>query len=188
MKKILQDGKKYMNTLHLVVTSLCDRQCRWCCNKQYDIKNLEYATDEDFRWAEMLCLTGGEPFEYANPCNLAKYYKLRYRNIKYVIAYSNAFELSEYLYNGGKTYAIDGINVSVKDDDDLAYLRSVVTNIYYLPMNRIYDFTGRAKDELASIMWDDGFKLSCKHPFEIINRQWQENFVPAPNCRFRRGN
>jgi organic radical activating enzyme len=57
-----------MNTLHLVVTTLCDRNCAWCCNRQYDIKNLEYVTEADLRWAEMLCLTGGEPFEYANPC------------------------------------------------------------------------------------------------------------------------
>lgn len=177
-----------MNALHLVVTSLCDRSCRWCCNKQYDIKNLEYATDEDFRWAKRLYLTGGEPFAYTNPCNLAKYYKLRYRNIEHVIVYSNAFELSEYLHSGGKIHAIDGINVSVKDDNDLAYLQSVVTNIYYLPMNRIYDFTGKAKDELASIMEEGWGNLSCSRPFEIINRQWQENFVPAPNCRFKRGN
>lgn len=171
-----------MNTLHLVVTSLCDRKCQWCCNKQYDIKNLQYATDEDFRWAEMLCLTGGEPFEYANPCQIARHYNNTYKNIKYIVVYSNAYELSEYLFDNGPLFNIHGINVSVKNDDDLSRLRVVIPHIYSLPMNRIYDFTGRAEEELLAMGCEKPF------PFELINREWQKNFVPAENCRFRRGN
>ena len=49
-------------TLHLVVTSLCDRNCYYCCNKEYDIHNLEYVTDDDLKKCDLLCLTGGEPF------------------------------------------------------------------------------------------------------------------------------
>jgi hypothetical protein len=26
-----------------------------------------------------------------------------------------------------------------------------------------------------------------KEKFEIIRREWQENFIPAPDCIFRRG-
>ena len=169
-----------MNTLHLVVTSLCDRNCQWCCNKQYDIKNLQYASDEDFRWAEMLCLTGGEPFAYSNPCNLAGFYKHKYDNIKHVIVYSNSLELAEYLFNGGRIRFIDGVNVSIKSDDDLGCLRAVIPHIHSLPMNRIYDFTGRAKEVLEA--------MGVGNRFEVINREWQKNFVPAENCRFKRGN
>ncbi len=48
--------------IHLMVTPLCNRNCRYCCNKQYDINDISYVTDEELREAEVLCLTGGEPF------------------------------------------------------------------------------------------------------------------------------
>ncbi len=163
-------------TLHLVVTTLCDRHCKYCCNNKYDIQNLEYATDDDFRKADMLCLTGGEPFVYANPCNLAKRYRTTYPNLKSIVVYTNAKELLLYLRHGGKIHDIDGVNISVKDLDDVESLRTLYfyDQIKQLPMNRIYDFTGRVP---SSFIFG-----------EMINREWQEDFVPAPDCMFKRGN
>lgn len=167
-----------MNTLHLVVTNLCDRNCKYCCNKKYDIPQLPYATDENFKWADMLCLTGGEPFEYANPCNLAKKYRKQYKNLKAIIVYTNAKELADYLDNGGTIHDIDGVNISVKDIDDLtAFLNPIICTpeIQALRMNRIYDFTGK----ISPIDFPD---------FNIILREWQKDFIPAKNCLFMRGN
>lgn len=166
-----------MNTLYLVVTTLCDRNCAWCCNRQYDIKNLEYVTDADLRWADMLCLTGGEPFEYANPCNLAYYYKNNYPNIKSVVVYTNAFELYKYLIYDGSFNSIHGLNISIKDKRDASFFNSDIfcnDDVGHLPMNRVYNFTG--------------IPLKKSDNFEYIQREWQQNFVPAPNCRFKRGN
>ena len=106
--------------LHLVVTTLCDRNCEFCCNKQYDIQNLQYASDEDFRSCDNLFLTGGEPFVYANPGNLAIKYKTMYPNIKKVIVYTNAAELARYLEDEFHFLTgIDGVNVSIKNYYDL---------------------------------------------------------------------
>lgn len=168
-----------MNTLHLVVTTLCDRNCAWCCNRQYDIKNLEYVTEADLRWADMLCLTGGEPFEYTNPCNLAHYYKNKYPNIESVAVYTNAFELYKYLitYGYDSFDAIDGLNISIKDGRDAGFFNSDIflnVAINRLPMNRVYNFTD--------------IELKKNDNFEYIQREWQQHFVPAPNCRFKRGN
>jgi len=174
-------------TLHLVVTSLCDRYCYYCCNKEYDIHNLEYVTDEDFKKCDLLCLTGGEPFTYANPNNLARRYKQDYPNIKNVIVYTNAFDLMKHLDTCNFSHAfryINGLSVSVKDTFDAEAFRSF---IYYkqfttwwnseLKLNRLYDFTGYIdKSEAANA------------GFEYIKREWQKEFVPAPNCIFRRGN
>lgn len=166
-----------MNTLHLVVTTLCNRKCTWCCNQLYDIKNLEYVTEADLRWADMLCLTGGEPFEYTNPSNLAYYYKNKYPNIKSVVVYTNAFELYKYLVDDGGLDSIYGLNISIKDRRDAEFFNNDIfynNVVNHLPMNRVYNFTD--------------IELKKNNNFEYIQRQWQQNFVPAPNCRFKRGN
>ncbi len=170
--------------LHLVVTTLCDRNCEFCCNKQYDIKNLQYVSDNELWSCENLFLTGGEPFEYANPSKLAVMYKKKYTNIKKVVVYTNAVELMEYLKNKENTFdGIDGVNVSIKNYHDLwAFIRFIYSDerILALNSNRVYDFTGSLPMLRAN--------MSVVSHFELINREWQKEFVPADNCIFRRGN
>lgn len=163
-------------TLHLVVTTLCIRNCKYCCNNNYNLQNLEYASDDDFINADMLCLTGGEPFLYANPCNLAKRYRRTYPNLKSIVVYTNAKELQHYLNHGGEIHDIDGVNISVKDLGDVESLKVLyfTDQIRQLPMNLIYDFTGKV---------DNSYAFG-----KIIKREWQENFVPALDCVFKRGN
>ena len=166
-----------MNTLHLVVTTICDRDCKYCCNNKYDIANLPYATDEDFQWADMLCLTGGEPFEYSNPCNLARHYREKYQNLKAVLVYTNAKELLDYLDQGGQIHDIDGVSISIKDKVDLACFEHNLSSneeLLKLNMNRVYDFTGKV----------DPIKYQN---FNVILREWQKDFIPAKNCLFKRG-
>lgn len=169
-----------MKTLHLVVTTLCNRNCKFCCNNQYDIANLEYATDDDFKWCEMLCLTGGEPFTYANPVNLATRYKALYPNIKSVVVYANAVELGNYILDGHcNTFDnIDGINVSIKNAVDLDMFNYVIMRtpgFLKKEKNRVYDFLSTAE-------------IKESQYYSLIKREWQENFVPAEECRFKRGN
>lgn len=71
--------------IHLLTTTLCNRDCKYCCNKQYDMNEILYVTDSELREAHTLCLTGGEPFLYTDPCAMAKHYKMRYRNIQNVL-------------------------------------------------------------------------------------------------------
>lgn len=168
-----------MMTMHLIVTSLCDRNCEYCCNKKYDIHNLQYATDEDFKKCSVLCLTGGEPFKYANPNELARYYKKRYKNLKKVIVYTNAMELNEYLYRDGSLDYIDGLSISIKNCADYCSFLNIMRSysVTSLPSNRLYDFLG-LQDEDECI----------KFGFDYIKREWQTDFKPAENCIFRRGN
>ena len=163
-------------TLHLVVTSLCIRNCKYCCNNNYNLQTLEYASEDDFINADMLCLTGGEPFLYSNPCNLAKRYRRTYPNLKFITVYSSAVELLSYLSQGGTIHDIDGINISVKNLDDVEALKVLyyTPQISLLPMNRIYDFTGKVRESFSF--------------GEVIKREWQKDFVPAPDCLFKRGN
>lgn len=170
-------------TLHLVVTTLCKRDCEFCCNKNYDIKNLPYVTDEELKSVDMLCLTGGEPFIFANPCELGRYYHGLYSNIKAVIAYTNAKELLHYYDRTGcQIYGIDGLSISVKDDSDLRALEELenehkLSYYNFCRFNRIYDFTNKL---------DNNYWKSIG--YTIIHRKWQKDFKPADNCIFRRGN
>lgn len=178
-----------MKTLHLVVTTLCNRNCKFCCNNQYNIANLEYATDDDFKWCEMLCLTGGEPFTYTNPVNLAARYKALYPNIKSVVVYANAVELGNYILlanyiirHSAVSYDIfdniDGINVSIKNAADLDMFNNIIMHtpsFLKKEKNRVYDFLSTCEVKQSQY-------------YSLIKRKWQENFVPAEECRFKRGN
>ena len=168
-----------MKTLHLVVTPLCNRHCPYCCNKKYDIQNLPVAHDEDFKWAEMLCLTGGEPFEYSNPCNIGLYFKLKYPHLK-IVAYSNAYELFKYLKRTRDLCGLDGINISCKTQEDVDIFNEKLSrcrSLTYLPMNRVYDFVGTISPYYCKPFVDN---------FDYIKREWQEDFKPAPDSRFMR--
>lgn len=163
-------------TLHLTVTNLCDRDCKYCCNKQYNVENLEYVTDKDFRNSNILCLTGGEPFTYSNPCNISKRYREKYPHLKMIVVYTNAYELYNYISWGGILHSIDGLNISCKTEYDATIFNERLREnlvIQSLPHNRVYDFTGKVIESKG---------------FEIIHRTWQKNFIPAENCIFKRGN
>jgi hypothetical protein len=121
-------------------------------------------------------ITGGEPFAYSNPCGIAMNLKLRYKNIESVIVYTNAMELVYYLLNSGRIFCIDGITVSIKDYvDKHSFVKYIAKDerILKLPSNRLYVFPG----------FED---VECPPQFTKMKREWQKNFVPAPNCIFRK--
>lgn len=49
--------------MHLLITDKCDRDCKWCCNKQYDVNDIPVATKGEYESVNTVCLTGGEPIE-----------------------------------------------------------------------------------------------------------------------------
>lgn len=160
--------------IHLLVTPLCDRNCKHCCNKQYDLNDTPIITDDELKNAHTLLLTGGEPFAYTNPSAIAKYYKSKYPNIKNVYVYGNAFELGIYLINRHSLDGIDGVSVSIKNTKDKDYFCIICDNkhITKLASNRLYVFGDLTPKHLGN--------------FQLIRREWQEKFVPANDSIFRR--
>ncbi len=114
MVKLNNKNEKTEKIIHLMVTSLCDRDCPDCCNKQYDLNNIPYVTNEELKNANTLCITGGEPFKFSNPNEIARYYRIKYPNIKNVYVYTNAIELEEYILRGKHLEYIDGVSISIK--------------------------------------------------------------------------
>lgn len=167
--------------MHLLITDKCDRDCKDCCNKQYDVKGTPVATKEEFKLVDTVCLTGGEPFKYGEPCVVASWLKSKYPNIKNVYVYTNAAPLFEWLEKNKPTALgyigfswLDGLSVSIKTPDDLdafqllalhPSIKSLTSNYLYV-MNGLYPL--------------------YKGNFKVIKREWQEEFKPADNCIFRR--
>lgn len=164
---------KTRGIIHLMITSLCARNCRYCCNKYYSLDDIPHVTEEELKGAHTLCLTGGEPFMFTNPSAFALYFKQFYQNIKKVYVYSNAYELSLYLLKGGELEGIDGINVSIKSNTDKKAFELVKNYpaITRMPNNRLYVF--------GNLMPDD------PKNFKVFNRVWQKEFAPAEDSFFR---
>lgn len=175
MSTLNEKTEKTGKVIHLLVTTLCKRNCKYCCNKQYDMNDIPYVTDDELKDAETLCLTGGEPFLFANPCEIAMHYRQRYKNIRNVYVYTNAYELAMYLRNGGKIYAIDGVNVSIKTKLDADAFRDMLSVDAVIPMlkgNRLYVFDNLFTEDVPG--------------FDVFQREWQEDFAPANDSIFRK--
>lgn len=166
--------------IHIMITSLCNRKCPNCCNNQYDLNEIPYVTKEELSKAETICLTGGEPFAYANPRAIATHLKLTYHNIKNIYVYSNAYELYLYLKGGhsvtGTPFSfIDGVTVSIKNQKDKEAFKEIIKNFSFMNLssNILYIFPGFEDTE-------------CPSSIKKIKRVWQKTFVAAPNSIFRK--
>ena len=170
-------NEKTKGVIHLMVTSLCNRHCKYCCNRFYSLDDVPQVTDEELKEAHTVCLTGGEPVVYSNPVAIAEWLKAHYSNIKRVILYANAKELLEYFEDGNSLENIDGLSVSIKTIDDKFAFEDIVEHYWYkLPTyknNRCYVFNNRMPDIVRGT-------------FAVIEREWQTEFVPADDSIFRR--
>lgn len=168
--------EKTKSVIHLMVTSLCLRDCPHCCNKQYSLDDVPYVTDEELKDCKTLFITGGEPFIFTNPNNIAYYYRNKYENIKKVIVYTDAYELCITLINDPlATTHIDGLNISIKTMSDIEAFNILWDEMQYIFSinDRVYDFTGK-------------YEAPEDAPFTVIRRKWQEDFEAADDSIFRK--
>ena len=168
-----------MKTLHLLTTTLCDRDCLHCCNKQMDLNKVKYVSDKDFKKCDTVCITGGEPILYSNVVEIARRIKIDYKHIKNIYVYANAYELMQYFADNQKPLfaVIDGVSVSIKNEKDyfaFFYYLHDLYDINLLKSNRLYVFDNLIKKEDVPKGW------------KYIPRSWQEEFKPAKNCIFRK--
>jgi molybdenum cofactor biosynthesis enzyme MoaA len=178
-KHLNEKTEKTEKVIHLLVTTLCDRNCKYCCDKQYSFDEIPTVTDKELKEAEVICLTGGEPFKYSQPNEIAYNLKTRYKNIKAVYVYTNALEFAEYLFKYDNSIDfIDGVNVSIKTKRGLDFF-----NIYIKNDKRL-----KAK-ELSNILYVFDNLISKNSNignFRYKERNWQPDFKPADNSIFRR--
>lgn len=185
MAKLNEYNDQTKGKIHLMVTTLCDRDCKYCCNKQYDLDAIPTVTPEELSACHTVYITGGEPFLFSNPNAIAEELKKKYPNIKTVRVYTNALALWTYLTKGGRLDNIDGLSVSIKNITDRSFFDLLLSDSIelekiksYCKSNVLYIF-----DKLMPIQfkWYGADKV-----FKVEYREWQEDFIPEPTSIFRR--
>lgn len=185
MTKLNEKTNKTEKVIHLMVTSLCDRNCPYCCNMQYDLNSIPYVTDEELRKADTICITGGEPFKYANPSNIVYYYRRKYPNIKKFYVYTNALEFCQYIKTEHiidamlSLVCIDGLDISIKNELDKEAFVKMMEDEYLKRILREKNFNNR-------LYVFDNLYEGNPDGFTVIHREWQEDFVPCDDSIFRR--
>lgn len=165
--------------IHLLTTSLCDRDCKYCCNKQYNLNDIPHVTEDELKNCHTIYITGGEPFLFSQPNNIAQYLRKKYRNIENVGVYGNAKALNEYLINGGDLNFITHLSISIKSVQDYKSLSYIIA----CPKVRI-----KPKQNNRLYIMHDSQELHEKvlEVFTVIQRGWQEEFIPASDSIFRK--
>ena len=191
MAKLNEYNDQTKGKIHLMVTTLCDRDCKFCCNKQYNLDTIPTVTPEELAACHTIYITGGEPFLFSNPVEIAVFLKSRYPNIKTIRVYTNASAVANYIswYDGqyiNKFLYIDGLSVSIKNKEDWNVFPLIVSDydVQQMKSNYLYLFNGfkcpTSDDSLLMAMNRD------KMNFKVIEREWQEDFIPEPTSIFRR--
>lgn len=178
--------------LHLMVNNTCTNNCALCCNKQYDVNDIPVVTVKELQSIDTVCLTGGAPM--LNLQQLAEFtsnLEKSYPNIENCYIYVNGAELLS-IYNEldrmttrtlfqhfpWNTKVRYGLTMSPKCKNDWDALREFSIYMDAWRSNRIYCFSD---EDIANAM-----RVFRHVNVEMVLRQWQPNFVPAPNTIFRR--
>lgn len=173
--------------IHLFITDRCDHDCALCCNKQYDIDKIPVVTVDELKYADTVCITGGEPFLIDNISFFTRDLKLQYPNVKHLYVYTSGLCFM-YWVARKRTYdyaLIDGINLSPKNKMDVKSIYWTLSSpVRYdefasLKSNRLYLFP----EVDASLL--DSLHLEDIPNMQIIQREWQSEFT-AQSGIFRR--
>ncbi len=165
--------------IHLLTTSLCDRNCKYCCNKQYNLNDIPYVTEDELKNCHTIYITGGEPFLFSQPNNIALYLRKKYPNITNVGIYGNAKALSDYLFSRGDLNFITHLSISIKNILDYISLSYIIAH------RKVR--TRPKQNNILYIMYDSQeLHEEVLEIFTVIHRDWQEEFIPAPDSIFRK--
>ena len=132
MAKLNEVNEKNKKVIHLMITGMCLRNCKDCCNKQYDINNIPIISKIELDSAETVCFTGGEPCIFGDWQYLAKTYRENLPNLKNIYMYVNADELYKTYqklnsYNSTDSIKLlDGLSISIKTKADVAAFETIL--------------------------------------------------------------
>lgn len=139
-----------MKKLRLLLTKECDKGCPGCCNKDWDLDNLQICTS--FKGYNEILLTGGEPMLD---------YKLVYQTIKKIRKENSKAKI--YMYtakvdNLEESFnilnMIDGITVTLHEESDVpSFLKFENYNYQHNKSLRLNIFKGVSLNGLEFKNW-----------------------------------
>lgn len=178
---------------HILIKKECNHNCPLCCNRLYDIDKLPTITVEQLQTADVVCLTGGEPFLLGqrNLINLCKNIRNQFSNIKRLYIYTSGDNAQNILYtNWMELYRwVDGINFSPKNSIEWKTLQKLLRDtLFFLPSstrpsksNRIYVFQDQINNSKIFLKG-----IFIPPEWEIIGRKWDKEFKTPENEHFVR--
>lgn len=188
MKK--HDENNVKPVLHLMINNTCTNNCVLCCNKQYDVNTIPIVTLDDLNSVDTVCITGGAPLIKMHSCfNIIRNMLIEHENIHNVYIYANGYEItlnSPIARIAPLKQLVSmfphvnfGLTMSPKNIKDWNALNNYIKPILsYYKTNRLYCFTEE------DLMWAK--ELFKNTNVDVIKREWQATFKPAPNTIFRR--
>lgn len=179
---------------HLLIKKECNHKCPLCCNRLYDLDKLPTITVEQLQTADVVCLTGGEPF-LLNPwelVDLCRHLRIQYPNIKKLYIYTSGTGFINFSVEHWQNLfsSIDGLNISPKNYSDWSTFHWFNGLDYWVEFmknprlsNRLYLFEDQLK------MWEEIQKKL--HPglsinWKVIGRKWDAEFKTPENEHFVR--
>jgi organic radical activating enzyme len=158
----------------------------------YDLDKLPTITGKHLQTADVVCLTGGEPFMIGpnSLIRLCRNIREQYPNIKKLYIYTSGYALLVWSINDWLQlmYYIDGLNISPKSKREWSALSDLLdTEVWCNLMsnekksNRLYIFADQWENYDKYI--GDISKLSR---WQIIGRKWDKEFKTPENEHFVR--
>lgn len=197
-------------TLHLFVTEKCPNNCKLCCNKNYPVEEIPVVTVEDIKSSNIVCITGGDPFEPPFGRDVMRFIKLlrsQYTNIEKLYVYSSGVYFGDEIKHNAWTAVmcprllgnsgIDGISWGPKTKQDWEGLISFAHEYALLKNGREPECDNIVPIENRLYVFPESEKIYEQILFavprfaeilhaSVIHRKWQKTFVPAKNSIFRR--
>ena len=183
-----------MNTLHLFVTEKCTGQCPLCCNRMHPAKDITFVTRADIESADLVCITGGEPFLFRSVINLAVSLKKEFG--KKVVGYTSGGALFDRILDSDGAIVIslllgfDGFTVAPKRRSDEAPIASTIENMKFVTDMLVRGgmsfrfYRGLALEKEDQKFWD---LVSGWPPTkEVIDRRWRKDDWTTEGSAYRR--
>lgn len=176
--------------IHLYIISKCGKNCLLCCNKFYDMNSVHIVTEDELKSADIVCLTGGDPFLYSELHTFIGELCKKYPNIKNIYIYTSGSALIHYLnFNWDKFIKLtDKVSVSIAPKDILDWV--AVTNILRdkvfnnilssMKSNRLMIFEDQER------YFEQFLKDVDLSMFTILGRKWDSEFNVPENEIFRK--
>ena len=191
-----------MNTLHLFVTDECTNRCPKCCNRMYPAKDIPFVTKADIESAELVCLTGGEPFLFEETLWLARNFKAAYPGKK-LVGYSSGEKLFDPLFDRTLDNPLtetltdgtfDGFTVAPKNIDDVYMLNYYLLRGWAEPVTidlvknkvsfRFYKGLYIDKEPVPVGFWER--VATWPATAEVIERPWRDDDWTTEGSVYRR--
>jgi organic radical activating enzyme len=161
-----------MKKLRLLVTTTCNRACEGCCNKDWDLDNLQSVSLQEASTYPEVYITGGEPLLFLREL-ISTIYKLRDLNK----------DIKIFLYTAW--------NVSANDFISVAPILDGLT--YTLHAKEDVDMFFKLNNRLPTLFPNVSYRLNVFKGVDlsriIVNTAWKikDNIEWIPNCPLPEG-